>query len=117
MLHAPLEALTLSGPEAIATVATGAAAVRVFTDFPITVTEFASSILAPTNRLWIGLAWITGEIESIFRMTCRGLNARGFLMLPRNASATCCVSYGRLVLAPLQQVRLMNNFFSLKSLV
>jgi hypothetical protein len=50
MLHAPLEVLTLSGPGAITTVAIGAAAVRVFTDFPIDVTEFTSSILAPTNH-------------------------------------------------------------------
>ena len=37
-----------------------------------------SSILAPTNRCGIGLARILGEVESIFKGLCCGLNVRDF---------------------------------------
>jgi hypothetical protein len=72
----PIGALTLSGPWAITTVAIGAAAVRVITVFFIAVTVF--HVQHSRTQLVISL------------------------MLPRNASSTCYVTYGRLILAPPQ---------------
>ena len=64
------------------------------------------SILAPINRaLGVDLARISGEVVSIFKELCRSLSAREFSHATQEPSSTCYVTYGRLILALLQQVR------------
>jgi len=69
----------------------------------IAVTEFTSAFShLPTAARGIGLARISREVESVLKKLCRGLKTSR--MLPRDASPTCYVTYGRLNLALLQQV-------------
>ena len=74
----------------------------------IAVTEFTSSILAPTSRSWHRSRQdLRGSrfVESIFKEPVAAGMLITSCMLPRNASSTCYVTYGRLILALLQQVR------------
>jgi hypothetical protein len=69
-------------------------------EWSFTVTEFTSSVLAPTvpTARGIGPKRISEKVEPIFEEVTRVLHAREFSrMSPRNASSTCYVRYERLI--------------------